>query len=148
MRCLTTVDRYTRSLTFKDCAERYMVAHEAGWRNAKHRAQWRSTLKTYAFPVLGELSIAAIDTPLVMKRLEPIWEAKPETAGRMRGRIEVVLDWAGARKYRTGDNPAAGEAILTSYCPLVAKWRASNTMRPYHGAIFQSSWSSCAPRGP
>jgi integrase len=106
-----------RSLTFKDCAERYIVAHEAGWRNAKHRAQWRSTLKTYAFPVLGELSIAAIDTPLVMKRLEPIWEAKPETAGRMRGRIELVLDWAGASKYRTGDNPARWRGHLDKLLP-------------------------------
>jgi integrase len=106
-----------RGLTFKDCAERYIAAHEAGWRNAKHRAQWRSTLETYAFPVLGELSVAAIDTALVMKTLEPIWQAKPETAGRLRGRIEAVLDWAAARNYRTGDNPARWRGHLDKLLP-------------------------------
>jgi integrase len=106
-----------RGLTFKDCAERYIAAHEAGWRNAKHRAQWRSTLKTYALPALGELPVAAIDTALVMKVLEPIWLAKPETAGRVRGRMEAVLDWAAARNYRTGDNPARWRGHLDKLLP-------------------------------
>jgi integrase len=106
-----------RSLTFKDCAERYIAAHEAGWRNAKHRAQWRSTLGTYAYPELGDLSVAAIDTALVMKTLEPIWQAKPETADRLRGRIEAVLDWAAARNYRTGDNPARWRGHLDKLLP-------------------------------
>jgi len=106
-----------RGLTFQDCAERYITAYEGGWRNAKHRAQWRSTLKTYAFPVLGELPVATIDTALVMKSLEPIWEAKPETAGRVRGRIEAVLDWAVARNYRTGDNPARWRGHLDKLLP-------------------------------
>jgi integrase len=106
-----------RGLTFKDCAERYIAAHEAGWRNAKHRAQWRSTLGTYASPELGDLSVAAIDTALVMKTLEPIWQAKPETADRLRGRIEAVLDWAAARNYRTGDNPARWRGHLDKLLP-------------------------------
>jgi integrase len=106
-----------RGLTFKDCAERYIAAHEAGWRNAKHRAQWRSTLGTYAYPELGNLSVAAADTALVMKTLEPIWQAKPETAGRVRGRIEAVLDWAKARHYRTGDNPARWRGHLDKLLP-------------------------------
>jgi integrase len=106
-----------RGLTFKDCAERYIAAHEAGWRNAKHRAQWRSTLETYAFPALGELPVAAIDTALVMKVLEPIWQAKPETAGRVRGRMESVLDWAAARNYRTSDNAARWRGHLDKLLP-------------------------------
>ena len=106
-----------RGLTFKDCAERYIAAHEAGWRNAKHRAQWRSTLETYAFPALGELPVAAIDTALVMKVLEPIWQAKSETAGRVRGRMEAVLDWAAARNYRTSDNAARWRGHLDKLLP-------------------------------
>ena len=106
-----------RGLTFKDCAERYIAAHEAGWRNAKHRAQWRSTLESYAFPALGELGVAVFDTALVMKTLEPIWQVKPETAGRLRGRIEAVLDWAAARTYRTGDNPARWRCHLDKLLP-------------------------------
>jgi integrase len=80
-----------RSITFRDCAERYIAAHEAGWRNAKHRAQWPSTLTAYVYPELGALPVAAIDTGLVVRVLEPIWRAKPETAVRVRGRIEARL---------------------------------------------------------
>ncbi len=82
------------------------TAHRAGWRNAKHAAQWEATLATYAEPVIGELSVQAIDTALVLKVLEPIWTTKPETAGRVRGRIESILDWAKVRGYRAGENPA------------------------------------------
>jgi integrase len=94
-------------MTFRACAEAYMAAHQAGWRNAKHAAQWPSTLGTYVYPVFGDLSVRAIDTGLVMKALEPIWQKKPETASRLRGRIEAVLDWARAAGYRDdGENPA------------------------------------------
>ena len=106
-----------RGLTFRDCAERYIAADEAGWRNAKHRAQWRSTLETYGYPLLGVLPVATIDTAVVMSALEPIWHAKPETAGRVRGRIEAVLDWAGARNYRTGENPARWRGHLDKLLP-------------------------------
>jgi hypothetical protein len=78
--------------TFDDCAAGYIEAHRAGWRNAKHAAQWKSTLDTYASPVLGKLPVQSVDTALVLKVLEPIWNAKPETANRLRGRIEAVLD--------------------------------------------------------
>ena len=81
-----------KTLTFKACAEQYIAAHGAGWRNAKHAAQWGSTLKTYAEPVIGSLPVPNIDTALVMKILDPGWSKKPETAGRLRGRIESVLD--------------------------------------------------------
>jgi len=95
-----------RSITFKDCAERYVAAHEKSWRNPKHRAQWRSTLAAYAYPEIGDLPVSAVDTALVLRILEPIWGNKRETAGRLRGRIECVIDWAAARDYRQGDNPA------------------------------------------
>jgi hypothetical protein len=76
-----------KGMSFKDCAERMMASHEAAWKNPKHRAQWRSTLATYVYPTYGDLPVAAIDTGLVLKALEPIWTTKPETAGRVRGRI-------------------------------------------------------------
>lgn len=95
-----------KAVTFKECAERYIEAHTSEWRNAKHAAQWRATLSTYAFPILGPLPVQSIDTGLVMKVLQPIWDKKTETATRLRQRIEAVLDWATAQQYRTGDNPA------------------------------------------
>jgi hypothetical protein len=95
-----------KSLTFDQCCGAYITAHRAGWKNAKHAAQWPATLQAYASPVFGKLPVAAVDQILVMKALEPIWTATPETAGRLRGRIEAVLDWARARGYREGENPA------------------------------------------
>jgi integrase len=106
-----------RGTTFKQCAEKYIAAHEAGWRNEKHRGQWKSTLASYAYPVIGELPVSAIDTTLLLKCLEPIWTAKPETAGRLRGRIEAVLDWAKAREYRQGENPARWRGHLDKLLP-------------------------------
>src|SRR6267142_455947 len=90
-----------RSVTFKQCAERYIEAHKSGCLNAKHAAQWGSTIEKYAFPVIRALTVQAIDTGLVMKVLEPIWSTKTETATRLRQRIEAVLDWARAHRYRT-----------------------------------------------
>ena len=95
-----------RSQTFKQCAEAYITSHEAGWRNPKHRVQWKNTLAAYAYPVIGDLPVPSIDISLVMKILEPIWISKSETASRLRGRIEAVLDWAKALGYRDGENPA------------------------------------------
>jgi integrase len=112
-----------RSITFRDCAEKYIAAHEAGWRNAKHRAQWDSTLAAYAYPELGMLPVAAIDTGLVMRALQPIWTTKPETAGRVRGRIEAILDYAKAIGFRTGENPAAWKGNLAHALPARQKVR-------------------------
>jgi integrase len=91
----------------------YVAAHCAGWKNAKHRQQWENTLVTYVSPVFGPLSVQAIDTDLVLKAIEPIWTEKPETASRVRGRIQVVLDWARARGYREGENPARWRGHLS-----------------------------------
>ena len=112
-----------RGLSFKEAAEKYIAAHEAGWRNAKHREQWRATLATYAYPTMGALPVAAIDTAIVLKALEQIWHEKPETASRLRGRIASVLDWAAARNLREGDNPARWRGHLDKLLPAKQKIR-------------------------
>jgi hypothetical protein len=104
-------------MTFADCAVAYHAQHEAKWRNAKHRAQFLSTLKQYAYPILGNLPVAGIDTGLVLKCIEPIWQDKTETASRVRGRIESVLDWATVRGYRSGDNSARWKGHLDQVLP-------------------------------
>jgi hypothetical protein len=110
-----------KATTFKECAENYITAHEAGWRNPKHRQQWRSTLDTYCFPIIGSLPVQAIDTDLVIKVLEPIWRDKTETASRLRGRIESILDYAKARNYRNGENPARWRGHLDMLLARPAK---------------------------
>lgn len=94
------------TMTFNEASMRYIAAHEAGWKSAKHAAQWRNTLETYAFPIIGKIAVADVETAHVMRVLEPIWPTKTETASRLRGRIENVLDWATVRGFRKGDNPA------------------------------------------
>ena len=98
--------RKSRLKTFDHCAAAYISAHRASWKNPKHIAQGESTLANYASPVFGALPVADVDTDLVVKVLRPIWNVKTETAVRLRGRIESILDWATVSKYRTGDNPA------------------------------------------
>jgi integrase len=95
-----------RSVTFRHCAEAYIEAHRDGWKNDKHKAQWKNTLETYAMPTMGALPVSAIDVTLVSAVLEPIWKTKTETARRVRQRIETILDWATTRCYREGENPA------------------------------------------
>jgi integrase len=112
-----------KAMTFRACADRYIEAHKAGWRSPKHAAQWPVSLATYAYPVIGELPVPAIDTGLVMKVIEPIWTAKPETASRIRGRIESVLDWATAHGHRQGENPARWRGHLENLLPKKTKVR-------------------------
>ena len=109
------------AMVFKDCAKKYIAAHKAGWRNAKHANQWTSTLETYAYPVFGSLPVASIDTALVTKVLEPIWNNKTQTASRVRGRIEAILDWATARGFRVGENPARWRGHLDKLLPARSK---------------------------
>ena len=94
------------TMTFSEAAEKYIAAHEAGWKNAKHADQWNNTLTTYAYPVIGKIAVGDVETSHVMRVLEPIWTTKTETASRLRGRIESILDWATVRGFRKGDNPA------------------------------------------
>jgi integrase len=112
-----------KAVTFKQCAESYIKAHRAGWRNGKHAAQWEATLATYAHPIIGALPVQAIDTDLMIKILEPIWATKPETAGRVRGRIESILDWAKVSQYRDGENPARWRGHLDKLLPARSKVR-------------------------
>ena len=110
-----------RAVTFKDAAERYIEAHRAGWRSAKHADQWTASLKAYAYPIIGKLPVAEVDTALMMRILEPIWKTKTETASRVRGRCEAVLDWATARGFRTGVNPATWRGHLDKLLPKKTK---------------------------
>ena len=95
-----------KRITFDQCAAQYIDAHRGTWKNAKHVAQWENTLATYASPLIGALAVADVETDLVVKVLNPIWRTKTETAVRLRGRIECILDWAATRKFRHGENPA------------------------------------------
>jgi integrase len=110
-----------KMMTFDECAKAYILAHKAGWKNAKHCTQWTNTLNTYASPVFGDLPVAEIDTGLVMKCLAPIWESKTETASRVRGRIESVLSWATTSGYRTGENPARWKGHLENLLAAISK---------------------------
>lgn len=110
-----------QAITFRTVAGFYLGAHEAGWRNPKHRAQWASTLETYVYPVMGDLPAGAIDTNHVMTALTPIWQVKPETASRVRGRIESVLDYAKVRGWRAGENPARWRGHLDHLLPSRSK---------------------------
>lgn len=112
-----------RAKTFKECAQAYIEAHKASWRNKKHADQWTSTLKAYAYPTLGETPVQRIGVAGITSVLEPIWTKKPETASRVRGRIEAVLDWATTRGYRQGDNPARWRGHLANILPSRAKVR-------------------------
>lgn len=116
--------------TFRDVAAAYVAANEDSWRNPKHRQQWRNTLDTYVYPVIGDLPVGEVETAHVLTILEPIWKGKAETASRIRGRIETVLDSAKARGYRQGENPARWRGHLAQILP--ARTRLS---RGHHKAI-------------
>jgi integrase len=110
-----------KAITFDECAAAYVTAHSPSWRNAKHRQQWENTLTMYASPIIGTLPVGAVDVALVLKILEPLWSTKPETASRLRGRIEVILDWAKARGFRDGENPARWRGHLKMLLPAPRK---------------------------
>jgi hypothetical protein len=118
------------ALTFRECAARYAKANKAGWRDAKHAAQWETTLKKYVYAVVGDSQVAIGDMPVsnvgvgeVTRVLNPIWSTKTETASRVRGRVETVLDWAKAHGYRTGENPARWRGHLDKLLPARSKVR-------------------------
>lgn len=112
-----------RSRTFDECTKAFIKANRAGWKNEKHVAQWENTLASYASPIIGALAARDIDTALVVRVLEPIWQTKPETASRVRGRIESVLDWATVHRYREGENPARWKGHLDKILPARTKVR-------------------------
>jgi len=124
--------------TFEECADAYIASHRAGWRNAKHAQQWKNTLATYTYPIFKDISVAHIDTGLVVNCLEPIWQSKTETASRLRGRIESVLDWATVRGYRKGENPARWKGHLDQLLPA----RSKVAKVKHHAALPYAKMSS------
>jgi len=96
-----------RSVTFKQAAEMYLDLHLSSFKNAKHQDQWRNTLATYVYPKIGGLAVVDVDSPSILKIIQPLWATKTETASRIRGRIERILDYATTSGFRSGDNPAA-----------------------------------------
>jgi integrase len=120
-RALRVENAAQASLTFAQVAGAYIAAHEHSWRNAKHRKQWRNTLATYADPILGKLPVAHVKVGDVMRVLEPLWREKTETASRLRGRIEAVLDYATARGWRAGENCARWRGHLDNLLPARSK---------------------------
>jgi len=117
--------------TFAECARGFIKAHQSTWRNPVHAAQWPSSLERFAYPVVGKLPVDMIGTPEVLRILEPIWETVPDTARRVRGRVEQVLDWAAARSYRKGENPARWNGHLKQLLPNTAK----ALRRKHHAAL-------------
>jgi integrase len=116
-RKLTVAANAKQNTTFDAAAGAYIAAHQSAWRNAKHAAQWSTTLEAYASPVFGKVAVRDIDTALVLKVLEPMWNKKTQTAYRVRGRIENILDWAKVRGYREGENPARWRGHLDHLLP-------------------------------
>lgn len=110
-----------KNLTFQQCADQYIASHRSGWKNPKHVDQWTNTIATYCGPVIGKLPVEQVTVGLVMRVLEPIWTTKAETAGRLRGRIESILDWATVRGYREGDNPARWKGQLDHLLPNISR---------------------------
>jgi len=120
-----------RAQTFRQCFTACLASHEDGWKNAEHRRQWRRTIEQYVLPVIGELPVDEITTAHIIRVLEPIWREKPETASRVRGRIEKVLGWATVREFRSGANPAAWRGHLAELFPAVGK-----IAKPQHHAAL------------
>lgn len=128
---IQAVRKIARTKTFAQCAQNFLEDKKAEWKNEKHAKQWESTLKTYAFPIIGEMPVAAVDVEAVLRVLRqeirdgdtvsPLWNARNETASRLRGRIESILDWAKVSKLREGENPAAWQGNLKHALPAPAK---------------------------
>jgi integrase len=118
-------------ISFDECFKQFFEAKSVEFKNPKHRQQWQNTLATYANPVFGQRPVGEIDTRLVMRVVEPIWRTKNETASRVRGRIETVLDWAKAKGHRTGENPARWAGHLEH---LLANRSAVHTVK-HHEAL-------------
>jgi integrase len=118
------------SVTFADCATKYIAAKEPEWSNAEHRRQWVTSLAQDVNPAIGNLPVASVDTDAVLRVLEPIWKTKQETASRVRGRIELILDWAKTRGYRDGDNPAKWKGHLKNLLP-----KRDRSAQKHHAAL-------------
>jgi integrase len=121
------------AVTFAYCAKQYIESHRHGWKNVKHAQQWENTLEQYAYPIIGETIIKDVDTALIMRVLQPIWLAKNETAGRLRGRLENILDWAAVQGFRAVENPARWKGHLDNLLASPGKVQKNNHFKalPY-----------------
>lgn len=117
-------DHEVTKASFRSCANNYIADNESGWNNSKHTQQWRSTLTTYAFGMIGDISVDEITTEQILQVLIPMWETKTETMKRVRGRIESVLDWAAAKGLRAHENPARWRKNLDQYLSSPKKIQA------------------------
>jgi integrase len=120
-----------QSIAFADAARQYFDQHEAKWSSVKHARQFWASLEQYAFPVIGELPVASVDTGLILKIIEPIWTDHYQTASRVRGRVASVLDWATVRGFRTGGNPARWKGHLSEVLPAKGEF----TKPKHHAAL-------------
>ena len=118
---MTRIADAAEDRTFAGVAAACIAAKAPGWRNAKHAQQWAATLAAHVFPTLGKMPVASVTTEHVLLLLQPIWVKTPETASRVRGRVEAILDYARARKMRTGDNPARWRGNLAELLPAARK---------------------------
>ena len=132
---------HAHAKTFEECALAYITAHEAGWRGDHSRQQWSASLGKYVFPKIGDLPVADVDLAIVLSVLEPIWTLVPETARRVRNRIELILGWAAARGLRQGDNPARWRGLLENLLSEQRRAQAVNHLAavPYQqiGAFME-----------
>jgi len=123
--------RAANLMTFDKATELCIADRKAGWRNRKHGDQWLNTLRTYASPIIGNFAVADVTADHVVQILRPIWTTKPATASRLRGRIELVLDWAKVHGHRTGENAAAWRSNLALVFPPISKVRPTT----HHAAV-------------
>jgi len=128
--------------TFKQCAEAFIESHRSSWRNTKHASQWTNTLTQYAYPVIGDLPVEAVELKHLSDILLPMWSKKNETANRVRGRIEQVLDWAAVNNLRPHDNPARWRGTLDKVLP---KRSAVHEVK-HHGAVPHESINAFVAR--
>jgi integrase len=119
------------AMSFRQCGDAFIASHKPRWTSAVHGRQWTNSLAKHVYPVIGGLPVHDIDTKLVMKVVEPLWRTIPETASRLRGRIESILDWAKVRDYRAGENPARWRGHLDKLLPARSKVRQHLAALPY-----------------
>ena len=137
---------HAHAKTFEECALAYITAHEAGWRGDHSRRQWSASLERYVYPKIGNMPVADVDLACVLSVVEPIWTLVPETARRVRNRVELILDWATARGLRQGDNPARWRGLLENLLSEQRRAQAVNHLTAVPYKTLARSWRSCAPR--
>lgn len=136
----------SKLVTFKDCVEQYIESHKAAWKDSRHKGKWGRSLELHAYPVFGNLPVGQIDVNAVFNVIDPIWRTKNDTAARVRGRIETVLDWAKVRGFRTGENPARWKGNLSHLLPARDKIAKVNHLNSLPYADLPKFWQDLSKR--